>query len=54
MSRYLATVLNETNLRRVLTIMLDEKEFLSAHGIRAVSRIHAEHPFVYSRGGTGI
>ncbi len=48
--RYLATVLNETNLRRVLTVMLDEKEFLSAHGIRAVSRIHAEHPFVIREG----
>jgi hypothetical protein len=48
--RYLATVLNETNLRRVLTIMLDEKEFLSPHGIRAVSRIHAEHPFVFRAG----
>ena len=28
--------------------MLDEKEFLSPHGIRALSRYHAEHPFVFS------
>ncbi len=43
--RFLASVLNETNLRRVLTVMLDEKEFLSAYGIRALSRIHGEHPY---------
>ena len=26
--------------------MLDEAEFLSPHGIRALSRHHAEHPYV--------
>jgi hypothetical protein len=30
----LASILNEDNLRRVLTKMLDENEFLSPHGIR--------------------
>jgi hypothetical protein len=39
--------LNEINLRRVLKIMLDENEFLSPFGIRAVSRIHQDHPFIY-------
>ena len=48
--RILGSVLNEKNLRRVLTIMLDEKEFLSPHGIRALSRIHAEHPYVFEAG----
>jgi hypothetical protein len=43
--RFLASVLNETNLRRVLTVMLDEKEFLSPYGIRALSRIHGKHPY---------
>ena len=43
--RLLASVLNETNLRRVLTVMLDEKEFLSPYGIRALSRIHGENPY---------
>jgi hypothetical protein len=43
--RYLASVLNEKNLRRVLTVMLDEKEFLSPYGIRALSRIHLENPY---------
>jgi hypothetical protein len=43
--RYLASVLNEKNLRRVLTVMLDEKEFLSPYGIRALSQIHGENPY---------
>jgi hypothetical protein len=36
---------NPERLRRILTRMLDEKEFLSPFGIRAVSRVHAERPF---------
>ena len=48
--RHLASALNEANLRRVLTIMLDEREFLSPFGIRALSRIHLEHPYVYRAG----
>ena len=43
--RKLASVLDENRLRRVLKIMLDEKEFLSPYGIRALSRYHADHPF---------
>jgi hypothetical protein len=31
--------------------MLDEKEFLSPYGIRALSRFHEEHPFVFNVGG---
>ncbi|HYK79047.1 MAG TPA: hypothetical protein VEU95_05430, partial [Micropepsaceae bacterium] len=49
--RRLAAVLNETKLRRVLNTMLDEKEFLGRHGIRALSRYHAEHPYVFRAGG---
>ena len=48
--RRLASVLNETRLRRVLTTMLDEKEFLGPYGIRALSRYHAEHPYVFRVG----
>jgi hypothetical protein len=33
-------------LRRILARMLDEKEFLSPWGIRALSRVHLEHPYV--------
>ena len=49
--RLLASVLNEKNLRRVLAVMLDEKEFLSPYGIRALSRIHDEHPYKINVGG---
>jgi hypothetical protein len=48
--RRLASVLDERKLRRVLATMLDEKEFLSPHGIRALSRYHAEHPYVFHVG----
>jgi hypothetical protein len=48
--RRLGSVLDETKLRRVLTTMLDEKEFLSAYGIRSLSRYHAEHPYVFRVG----
>jgi hypothetical protein len=49
--RRLASVLDESRLRRVLAKMLDESEFLSPYGIRALSRYHLEHPFVFHAGG---
>ena len=45
--RRLGSILNETNLRRVLKVMLDEQEFLGPYGIRALSRIHQDHPYTY-------
>jgi hypothetical protein len=50
--RRLFSVMDEQKLRRVLAIMLDEREFLSPYGIRSLSRIHAEHPYVFELGGT--
>ncbi len=49
--RRLASILDETKLRRVLAKLLDENEFLSEFGIRSLSRYHAEHPFVFHAGG---
>ena len=49
--RRLASILDETKLRRVLAKMLDENEFLSAYGIRSLSRYHADHPYVIHVGG---
>lgn len=49
--RRLAAILDENKLRRVLSKMLDESEFLSEYGIRSLSRYHADHPYVIQAGG---
>ena len=45
-NRRLLAVLDESKLRRTLATMLDESEFLSPYGIRSISQIHREHPYV--------
>jgi len=50
--RRLFAIVWEERLRRVLRIMLDEREFLSPYGIRALSRIHGEQPFHLTLNGT--
>ena len=49
--RSIAALVNPDRLRRILSRMLDENEFLSPHGIRALSRYHAEHPYALNVGG---
>ncbi len=44
--RRLLAVPSRERLERVLRYVLDEKEFLSPHGVRSLSRVHLEHPFV--------
>ena len=44
--RRLLAVAYRERLERVLKVMLDENEFLSPHGIRAVSRYHKDHPYI--------
>jgi hypothetical protein len=39
------TILNQEQLTRLLQRVMDETEFLSQHGVRSLSRAHAEHPF---------
>ncbi len=43
--RRLLSLVNRKQLRRVLSRMLDETEFLSPHGVRALSRYHLDHPY---------
>ena len=49
--RLMLSVVNEQKLRRILSRMLDESEFLSDYGIRALSRYHLEHPYCFYHGG---
>jgi len=49
--RGIVALVNPQRLRRILTCMLDEGEFLSPYGIRALSRYHAEHPYLFNVNG---
>jgi hypothetical protein len=46
--RGIIALVNPERLRRILSRMLDENEFFSPYGIRALSRYHAEHPYVFN------
>jgi Glycosyl hydrolase family 63 C-terminal domain len=43
--RRLLSVVDVDRLRQVLKVMLDEREFFSPHGIRALSRKHLDQPY---------
>ena len=49
--RRLLSIVSPDRLRRVLKVMLDEKEFLSPFGIRALSRAHLDAPYTAEIGG---
>ncbi len=49
--RRLLAIAYRDRLERVLKVMLDENEFLSPHGIRALSRFHKDCPYVLEVNG---
>jgi hypothetical protein len=49
--RGIVALVKPERLRRILARMLDEKEFLSPYGIRALSRCHADHPYTFNVDG---
>ena len=49
--RGIIALLNPERLRRILSKMLDENEFLSPYGIRSLSKFHEQHPYILHIGG---
>ena len=49
--KLLMSVLRKNRLTRVLNRMVDENEFLSDFGIRSMSKVYAENPYVFSVDG---
>ncbi len=43
--RLLLSLVDPDRLRRLLSVLLDEAEFLSPHGLRALSAWHRDHPY---------
>jgi hypothetical protein len=50
--RRLLSIVTPDQLRRVLQVMLDEREFLSPYGIRALSRVHQDRPYAIALDGS--
>jgi hypothetical protein len=49
--RRLLSMVNRKRLKRILKRLLDETEFFSPHGIRALSRYHLDHPYEFQVNG---
>ncbi|MGP8165282.1 MAG: MGH1-like glycoside hydrolase domain-containing protein [Steroidobacteraceae bacterium] len=52
--RRLLSLLRGHRMKRLLRRMLDESEFLSDYGVRALSRQHLEHPYVFRLDGADL
>ncbi|AFY75088.1 glycogen debranching enzyme [Synechococcus sp. PCC 7502] len=51
-ARRLLAICDRFKLKRILTKMLDEAEFLSDYGIRALSKYHRSHPYIWRTNGS--
>jgi hypothetical protein len=51
-ARRLLAICYRDKLDRILTKMLDESEFLSEYGIRALSKFHKDHPYIWRAKGS--
>jgi hypothetical protein len=49
--RGIFALLNPERLKRILSKMLDENEFLSPYGIRSLSKFHEKNPYILNVGG---
>ncbi|HEY4965364.1 MAG TPA: glucosidase, partial [Puia sp.] len=49
--RGMLALINPERLRRILTKMLDENEFLGPYGIRSISKFHENNPYILYVGG---
>ena len=49
-NKCLLSIVNYDRLRCILTRALDENEFLSAFGLRSLSKYHEAHPFILAEG----
>jgi hypothetical protein len=49
--RGIMALVNQDRLRRILTKMLDEDEFMGPYGIRSLSKFHEKHPYIFNVNG---
>jgi hypothetical protein len=47
--QYQLTIVDQCQLRRVLERLLSPQEFLSAYGVRSMSKYHERHPYCFGR-----
>jgi hypothetical protein len=52
--RHLLSLLRGHRMKKLLKRMLDENEFLSDYGVRALSRYHRDHPYVFQADGNSF
>ncbi len=51
-ARRLLAIVSRDKLKSILQKMLDENEFFGPYGIRALSKFHAEHPYIFDVDGS--